>query len=66
MILNVSDLCLTEIKALACTGLISFGDENNKITTTPEGEIMAKYSISFVTMKSYMHVRLYYSIVLST
>jgi hypothetical protein len=56
--LNISDLCLTEIKKLACTGLIHFSDENNKITSRPESEIMAKYSLSFETMKSFMHVSL--------
>jgi len=54
--LTISDLCLTEIKALARTGLINFVDGNNEITSKPECEIMAKYSISFVTMKKYMQV----------
>jgi len=54
--LKISDLCLTEIKALACTGLINFVDGNNEITANPECEIMAKYSISFATMKKYMQV----------
>lgn len=55
-ILKILDLCLAEIKALAFTGLINFCDGNNKITSKPEGEIMAKYSISFITMKLFMQV----------
>lgn len=55
MILIFSDLCLTEIKSLASTGLVNFS--NNTITSSPEGGIMAKYLISFETMKSFMHVR---------
>jgi len=54
--LNISDLCLTEIKTLACTGLIKFVDGNNEIYAKPECEIMAKHSISFATMKKYMQV----------
>jgi len=54
--LTISDLCLTEIKALACTGLINFVDGNNEITSKSECEIMTKYSISFVTMKKYLQV----------
>lgn len=54
--LTISDLCLTEIKALACTGLINFSDGNNEITSKTGCEIMAKHSISFVTMKKYMQV----------
>lgn len=50
-----SDLCLAEIKSLASTGLIN--NDNNKINSRPEGEIMAKYLLSFETMKSFMHVR---------
>lgn len=55
MILTFSDLCLAEIKSLAYIGLINY--DNNKINSRPEGEIMAKYLISFETMKSFMHVR---------
>ncbi|XP_022174599.1 probable ATP-dependent DNA helicase HFM1 isoform X2 [Myzus persicae] len=54
---RLQNLCLTEIKALACTGLINFVDGNNEITSKPECEIMAKYSISFVTMKKYMQLK---------
>lgn len=54
--MTISDLCLMEIKALASTGLINFVDGNNEITPKPECETMAKYSISFVTMKKYMQV----------
>jgi len=54
--LTISDLCLTEIKELASAGLINFVNGNNEITPKPESETMAKYSISFVTMKKYMQV----------
>jgi len=54
-------LCLTEIKELACTGLINFIDGNNEIISKPECEIMAKYSISYATMKNFMQVSLMYS-----
>lgn len=44
------------IKALACTGLINFNDGNDTIASKSGSEIMAKYSINFVTMKLFMHV----------
>lgn len=55
-VFKIPDLCLTEMKSLARIGLINFPGGNNKITSKPEGEIMAKYSISFETMKLFMHV----------
>ncbi|XP_026813097.1 probable ATP-dependent DNA helicase HFM1 [Rhopalosiphum maidis] len=54
---KLQNLCLTEIKALACTGLINFLDGNNDIISKPECEIMAKYSISYATMKKYMQLK---------
>lgn len=54
--LQIADMCLTEIKALTFTGLINFVDGSDQITSKPEGEIMAKYSLSFLTMKSFMQV----------
>lgn len=53
------DLCLTEIKALANSGLINFLDGSNKITSKLEGEIMARYLISFATMKTFTQVCIY-------
>lgn len=58
-LLNILDLCLTEIKELANSGFINFLDESDRITSTLEGEIMVKYSISFATMKSFTQVCIY-------
>lgn len=60
MVLYFLDLCLMSIKSLGCIGLINYHDGNNEITSKPEGEIMAKYSISFTTMTLYMQVCLYF------
>ncbi|KAF0761666.1 putative ATP-dependent DNA helicase HFM1 [Aphis craccivora] len=54
---RLQNLCLTEIKELACTGLINLIDGNNKIISKPECEIMAKYSISYATMKNFMQLK---------
>lgn len=59
MILNILGLCLSNIKTLANIGLINFHDANNTVTSNPAGEIMAKYSISFVTMKLFLQVCIY-------
>lgn len=50
------DLCLIEIKTLANNGLVNCINGRNKIVSKLEGEIMTKYSISFITMKLYMQV----------
>ncbi|KAE9526604.1 hypothetical protein AGLY_013252 [Aphis glycines] len=54
---RLQNLCITEIKELARTGLINFIDGNNEIISKPECEIMAKYSISYATMKNFMQLK---------